>query len=47
MLSVSEGWHRGPTLENPPDDLSVLGPKVSELVAQARPNANMQGFDES
>jgi NAD(P)-dependent dehydrogenase (short-subunit alcohol dehydrogenase family) len=46
MLSVSEGWHRGPSLENPPDDLSELGPKVSELVAQARPNANMQGFDE-
>jgi NAD(P)-dependent dehydrogenase (short-subunit alcohol dehydrogenase family) len=46
MLSVSEGWHRGPSLENPPDDLGELGPKVSELVAQARPNANMQGFDE-
>jgi NAD(P)-dependent dehydrogenase (short-subunit alcohol dehydrogenase family) len=47
MLSVSEGWHRGPSLENPPDDLAELGPKVSELVAQARPNANMQGFDET
>ena len=47
MLSVSEGWHRGPSLENPPDDVAELGPKVSELVAQARPNANMQGFDES
>ena len=46
MLSVSEGWHRGPSLENPPDDLAELGPKVSELVAQARPNANMQGYDE-
>jgi NAD(P)-dependent dehydrogenase (short-subunit alcohol dehydrogenase family) len=46
MLSVSEGWHRGPSLENPPDDLSELGPKVSELVAQARPNATMQGYDE-
>jgi NAD(P)-dependent dehydrogenase (short-subunit alcohol dehydrogenase family) len=46
MLSVSEGWHRGPSLENPPDDVAELGPKVSELVAQARPNANMQGFDE-
>jgi NAD(P)-dependent dehydrogenase (short-subunit alcohol dehydrogenase family) len=46
MISVSEGWHRGPSLENPPDDLDVLGPKVSELVAQARPNATMQGYDE-
>jgi NAD(P)-dependent dehydrogenase (short-subunit alcohol dehydrogenase family) len=47
MLSVSEGWHRGPSLESPPDDVAELGPKVSELVAQARANANMQGFDES
>ncbi|MGK2949352.1 MAG: SDR family oxidoreductase [Acidimicrobiales bacterium] len=45
-LSVSEGWHRGPTLENPTDDVEELGPKVMELVAQARPNANMQGYDE-
>jgi NAD(P)-dependent dehydrogenase (short-subunit alcohol dehydrogenase family) len=47
MISVSEGWHRGPSLENPPDDVEVLGPKVSELVAQARPNATMQGYDET
>jgi NAD(P)-dependent dehydrogenase (short-subunit alcohol dehydrogenase family) len=46
-LSVSEGWHRGPTLENPTDDVVELGPQVSELVVQARPNANMQGYDES
>jgi NAD(P)-dependent dehydrogenase (short-subunit alcohol dehydrogenase family) len=47
MISVSEGWHRGPSLENPPDDVVELGPKVSELVAQARPNATMQGYDET
>jgi NAD(P)-dependent dehydrogenase (short-subunit alcohol dehydrogenase family) len=47
MISVSEGWHRGPSLENPPDDVAELGPKVSELVAQARANANMQGYDET
>jgi NAD(P)-dependent dehydrogenase (short-subunit alcohol dehydrogenase family) len=46
MISVSEGWHRGPSLENPPDDIAELGPQVSELVAQARANANMQGYDE-
>ena len=46
MISVSEGWHRGPSLENPPDDVEELGPKVAELVAQARPNANMQGYDQ-
>ena len=47
MISVSEGWHRGPSLEHPTDDPVALGPLVSDLVAQARPNANMQGFDES
>ncbi|HEY9555649.1 MAG TPA: SDR family oxidoreductase [Acidimicrobiales bacterium] len=46
-LSVSEGWHRGPTIENPPDDLSELGPKVLDIVAKARPNADMSGHDES
>jgi NAD(P)-dependent dehydrogenase (short-subunit alcohol dehydrogenase family) len=47
MISVSEGWHRGPSLELPTDDPVELGPQVSELVAQARPNANMQGYDET
>jgi NAD(P)-dependent dehydrogenase (short-subunit alcohol dehydrogenase family) len=47
MLSVSEGWHRGPTIENPTDDPVELGPQVAELVAQARPNANMFGYDEN
>jgi NAD(P)-dependent dehydrogenase (short-subunit alcohol dehydrogenase family) len=46
MLSVSEGWHRGPTIEGPDDDPEVLGQAVLDLVAQARPNANMFGFDE-
>jgi NAD(P)-dependent dehydrogenase (short-subunit alcohol dehydrogenase family) len=46
MISVSEGWHRGPTLEGPPDDVAELGPQITELVAKARPNANMQGYDE-
>jgi NAD(P)-dependent dehydrogenase (short-subunit alcohol dehydrogenase family) len=46
MLSVSEGWHRGPSIENPDDDPQVLGEAVKDLVAQARPNANMLGYDE-
>jgi NAD(P)-dependent dehydrogenase (short-subunit alcohol dehydrogenase family) len=46
MLSVSEGWHRGPTIENPDDDPEVLGHAVLDLVAQARPNANMFGYDD-
>ena len=46
MLSVSEGWHRGPSIENPDDDPEVLGHAVLDLVAQARPNANMGGYDD-
>lgn len=45
-LSVAEGWHRGPTAE-PVDDPAALGPIVTKLVAEARPNANMFGYDES
>jgi NAD(P)-dependent dehydrogenase (short-subunit alcohol dehydrogenase family) len=47
MLSVSEGWHRGPTIDHPDDDPEVLGHAVADLVAQARPNANMFGYDET
>ncbi len=45
-LSVSEGWHRGPTEQNPTDDPAALGAVVRKLVADARPNANMFGYDE-
>ena len=46
-LSVAEGWHRGPTQEHPTDDPSQLGDVVRRLVAEARPNANMLGYDET
>lgn len=46
-LSVAEGWHRGPTQEHPSDDPAELGEVVQRLVAEARPNANMFGYDES
>jgi NAD(P)-dependent dehydrogenase (short-subunit alcohol dehydrogenase family) len=46
-LSVAEGWHRGPTIDDPDDDPKVLGEAVIDLVAQARPNANMFGYDET
>jgi NAD(P)-dependent dehydrogenase (short-subunit alcohol dehydrogenase family) len=45
-LSVSEGWHRGPTAE-PVDDPTKMGPIVKDLVAQARPNADMFGNDKT
>jgi NAD(P)-dependent dehydrogenase (short-subunit alcohol dehydrogenase family) len=43
-LSVSEGWHRGPTA-TPVDDPEKIGPLVLDLVSQARPNADMSGAD--
>ena len=43
-ISVSEGWHRGPTTE-PLLDPEALGPRVLDIVAQARPNADMSGAD--
>ncbi|MCU1356614.1 MAG: putative oxidoreductase [Acidimicrobiales bacterium] len=46
-LSVAEGWHRGPTKEHPTDDPAALGDVVRQLVAEARPNANMFGYDET
>jgi NAD(P)-dependent dehydrogenase (short-subunit alcohol dehydrogenase family) len=45
-LSVSEGWHRGPTAE-PVLDPALMGEIALQLVADARPNANMFGYDES
>ena len=45
-LSVSEGWHRGPTIENPVDDPTKIGADVLRIVGEARPNANMAGYDE-
>lgn len=43
-LSVSEGWHRGPT-SDPLDDPEQLGPLVLDMVSRARPNADMSGRD--
>jgi NAD(P)-dependent dehydrogenase (short-subunit alcohol dehydrogenase family) len=43
-VSVSEGWHRGPTAE-PVLDPDQLGPILLDLVSQARPNADMSGRD--
>jgi len=45
-LSVSEGWHRGPTVK-PIDDPTRMGPLVEQLMAEARPNADMSGRDKT
>ena len=43
-LGVAEGWHIGPRVENDLDP-SALGPRMEELLAAARPNADMDGAD--
>ena len=44
VLAVAEGWHRGPTAA-PVDDPNAIGPVVRELLATARPPADMGGND--
>ena len=43
-LAVAEGWHKGPAV-TPTDDPTEIGPLVAELMANARPNADMFGND--
>ncbi|WP_334143046.1 SDR family oxidoreductase [Rhabdothermincola sp.] len=43
-LGVAEGWHIGPS-ETPVDDPTRMGPVVADLLARARPNADMAGND--
>lgn len=44
MLAVAEGWHQGPRID-PIDDPTMMGPVVTDLVARARPNADIYGQD--
>src|SRR3984885_12443452 len=44
LLSIAEGWHRGPTV-TPEEDPTKLGPIMMELQAKARKNAGMNGLD--
>ncbi|MFI5045280.1 MAG: SDR family oxidoreductase, partial [Acidimicrobiales bacterium] len=46
VLAVAEGWHRGPVAE-PVDDPAAIGPIVEDLLARARPPADMSGADRS
>ncbi|MCB1251159.1 MAG: SDR family NAD(P)-dependent oxidoreductase [Acidimicrobiales bacterium] len=45
-LGVAESWHIGPSTD-PVDDPTRMGPLVEELLATARPNADMRGMDEA
>jgi NAD(P)-dependent dehydrogenase (short-subunit alcohol dehydrogenase family) len=44
VLGVAEGWHRGPTVE-PVEDPAAIGPLMEDLLARARPPADMNGAD--
>ncbi|HJO80750.1 MAG TPA: SDR family oxidoreductase, partial [Acidimicrobiales bacterium] len=43
-LGIAEGWHLGPTAEQP-DEPDELGPVVENLMKAARLNADMSGGD--
>jgi hypothetical protein len=44
-VAVVEGWHRGPEGTNPgtPDGVGTV---LAGLVARARPNADLDGYDD-
>ena len=44
VLAIAEGWHRGPSAR-PTDDPVAAGEIITELLASARPPADMNGAD--
>ena len=44
--AIAEGWHRGPT-GTPVEDINDVDKLFRGLLAQARPNADMQGRDKA
>ena len=44
VLAIAETWHRGPTT-TPVDDPTKMDSVIRELLAKARPNADMSGQD--
>jgi NAD(P)-dependent dehydrogenase (short-subunit alcohol dehydrogenase family) len=45
-IAVAEGWHRGPDGTNPGDPAGA-GATIRELLAKARPNADLDGRDDA
>jgi NAD(P)-dependent dehydrogenase (short-subunit alcohol dehydrogenase family) len=43
-IAIAESWHRGPTTQNV-DDPEAMTDVVTQLMAEARPNADMRGDD--
>jgi hypothetical protein len=44
VLGIAEGWHRGPTT-SPIDDPTKMDGVMRDLLAKARPPADMSGAD--
>ncbi|MBV8984760.1 MAG: short-chain dehydrogenase, partial [Acidimicrobiia bacterium] len=44
VLAVAESWHRGPSA-TPVDDPTKIDAIARDLLAKARPNADMNGQD--
>jgi len=44
-IAIAEGWHRGPDGTNPSGDPEGAGKLIQELLASARPNADLDGRD--
>jgi NAD(P)-dependent dehydrogenase (short-subunit alcohol dehydrogenase family) len=44
-IAIAEGWHRGPDATNPGDP-SGAGKAIEDLLASARPNADLDGRDD-
>ncbi len=41
VLAIAEGWHRGPTVDNPPAEPDEVDGVVRKLLADARPRTTM------
>lgn len=41
VLAVAEGWHRGPSTDNPPADAGEVDSIIRKLLADARPRTTM------
>jgi NAD(P)-dependent dehydrogenase (short-subunit alcohol dehydrogenase family) len=41
VLAIAEGWHRGPSIDDPPSEPSEVDSAVRRLLAEARPRTTM------
>jgi len=44
-IAIAEGWHRGPDATNPGDPAGA-GKAIEDLLARARPNGDLDGWDD-